>query len=75
MITPDISGHVCSFCHKHKDQVSKLIVSENVAICNECVALCQDLLKDETPDSLITDDKVMDMDPRTIKEYLDQFVV
>jgi len=75
MITPDISGHVCSFCHKHKDQVSKLIVSENVAICNECVALCQDLLTDETHESLTSNSSTTDMDPRSIKQYLDQYVV
>ena len=36
----------CSFCAKHKDQVVKLIVGHNVAICNECVDFCQDLLID-----------------------------
>jgi dephospho-CoA kinase len=36
----------CSFCGKHKDAVVKLIVGENVAICNECVELCQTLLID-----------------------------
>ena len=30
----------CSFCDKNKDRVGKLIVSHNVAICNECVDLC-----------------------------------
>ena len=75
MIAPDISSHVCSFCHKHKDQVSKLIVSENVAICNECVVLCQELLIDEKQESQIANKSVVDMDPRAIKEYLDQYVV
>jgi len=75
MIAPDISGHICSFCHKHKDQVSKLIVSENVAICNECVALCQDLLTDETQEHPSTNKNATDMDPRAIKDYLDQYVV
>ena len=42
----------CSFCNKHKDNVKNLIVSEHVAICNECVELCQDLLiKDLSPES------------------------
>ena len=37
----------CSFCNKHKDTVTKLIVGEGVAICNECVDLCQTLLVDK----------------------------
>ena len=42
----DNSINHCSFCSKHKDQVGKLIVSHKVAICNECVDLCQSLLVD-----------------------------
>jgi ATP-dependent Clp protease ATP-binding subunit ClpX len=38
----------CSFCGKHKDTVEKLIVSHKVAICNECVDLCETLLRDKT---------------------------
>ena len=58
----------CSFCGKHKDQVIKLIVGEEVAICNECVDLCQSLLKDEP----VKVDHEASLDPRTIKEHLDQ---
>jgi len=64
---------VCSFCHKHKDQVAKLIVSDTVAICNECVNFCQELLEDrESPKS---ETSKPDTDPRFIKEYLDQYVI
>jgi len=35
----------CSFCHKSQDRVEKLIAGpEDVYICNECVALCVDIL-------------------------------
>ena len=37
----------CSFCDKHKDRVGKLIVSHKVAICDECIDLCGNLLKDK----------------------------
>ena len=37
----------CSFCGKHKDNVARLIVGHDVAICNECVDLCQTLLNDK----------------------------
>ena len=61
----------CSFCGKHKDQVVKLIVGEQVAICNECVDLCQNLLKDEP----IAPTRESSLDPRLIKEHLDQYVI
>lgn len=65
----------CSFCLKHKDSVGKLIVSQNVAICNECVDLCNTLLKDTKKSKLKETDKKVVPDPREIRDYLDQFVV
>lgn len=65
----------CSFCTKHKDQVGKLIVSHTVAICNECIELCNNLLKD-TKRLAKKNSKEKDApDPRTIRDYLDQYVV
>jgi ATP-dependent Clp protease ATP-binding subunit ClpX len=63
----------CSFCGKHKDAVTKLIVGENVAICNECVDLCQNLLIDN-PVAIDTKSNPS-LDPRTIREHLDQYVI
>jgi len=64
----------CSFCGKHKDSVAKLIVGNEVSICNECVDLCQTLLKEELPEKSkeITDDT---LDPRAIKDHLDKYVI
>lgn len=64
----------CSFCGKHKDSVAKLIVGSEVSICNECVDLCQTLLKEELPIKAkdATDET---LDPRAIKEHLDQYVI
>lgn len=64
----------CSFCGKHKDSVAKLIVGADVSICNECVDLCQTLLKDDIPIKAreITDEP---LDPRAIKAHLDQYVI
>lgn len=64
----------CSFCDKHKDQVTKLIVSQQVAICSECVELCNNLLKD-TASSKSVKEKISVPDPRDIRTYLDQHVV
>jgi len=63
----------CSFCNKHKDAVAKLIVGDNVSICNECVDLCESLLKqDIAPKS---SDKTKSIDPVDIKQHLDQYVI
>lgn len=63
----------CSFCSKHKDQVVKLIVSHNVAICNECVDFCQGLLEDARKKK--TQKGLASLDPKNIHAYLDQYVV
>jgi hypothetical protein len=39
----------CSFCGKRPDQVRKLIAGPGVFICDQCVALCNEALHDETP--------------------------
>ena len=63
----------CSFCNKHKDAVAKLIVGVEVAICNECVDLCESLLKDDTP--VIKTATQPTLDPVMIKSHLDQYVI
>ena len=63
----------CSFCGKHKDAVAKLIVGEEVAICNECVELCETLLTDVVPPDTKT--PAATLDPIEIKEHLDQYVI
>lgn len=62
----------CSFCGKHKDAVVKLIVGNDVAICNECVDLCQNLLQD---DPVVKTDTSVSLDPRDIKKHLDDYVI
>jgi len=71
---PDALAH-CSFCDKHKDRVGKLIVSHKVAICNECVDLCSNLLKDTKIIKQATANPVGIPTPRDIKDYLDQYVI
>lgn len=62
----------CSFCGKSKDEVKKLIVGNDVAICNECVELCDSLLQDDVPAKAKGSS---DIDPRELKAYLDQYVI
>ena len=65
--------NTCSFYGKHKDAVAKLIVGVDVAICNECVELCEDLLKKDIP--LASQEPATTLDPVDIKEHLDQYVI
>ena len=69
---PNDTINTCSFCGKHKDAVAKLIVGEEVAICNECVELCETLLKDENIPKAV---EVSALDPEDIKNHLDQYVI
>lgn len=63
----------CSFCGKSKEVVKKLVVSDNVAICDECIDLCQELVNDELEE--VKPEKEPTYDPESIKEYLDQYVI
>ncbi|KXO16942.1 ATP-dependent Clp protease, ATP-binding subunit ClpX [Clostridiales bacterium KA00134] len=64
----------CSFCGKTKDQVEKLIVGPNVYICNECIDLCEQMLRAEKE----MNSPKMDMNlpkPAEIKKVLDDYVI
>jgi len=64
----------CSFCGHHKDVVKKLIVSDNAAICSDCIDLCTQLVEDDS--NIVQGENSTDeYDPIKVKEYLDQHVV
>ncbi len=67
----------CSFCGNHKDKVKKLIVSEEVAICSDCIDLCTQLIEDETSVVETVQKKEDDIkyDPVAIKNFLDKHVI
>jgi ATP-dependent Clp protease ATP-binding subunit ClpX len=74
MKTTESIINTCSFCNKHKDAVTKLIVGESVSICNECVDLCDNLLKADI-DEKVPADRTASIDPVAIKEHLDEYVI
>ena len=65
----------CTFCDAHKDKVKKLIVSEDVAICSDCVDLCNKLMLDEEDEKLEPVIHNVSYDPESIKEFLDQHII
>ena len=56
----------CSFCGKSQDEVKKIIAGSDVFICNECVELSMDILREEFKDEISTDI----LDSKTPKELL-----
>jgi ATP-dependent Clp protease ATP-binding subunit ClpX len=72
-MTKSDSDHKCDFCGKSKDEVEKLIVGDNAAICNDCVELCEDILKDNKIKNFPNEKKLLN--PAKIKEYLDEYVI
>lgn len=70
------SIHHCSFCGASKDAVKKLVVSDNVAICSDCVELCEDLITDDTAaPAEETEQQDIGYDPESIKEFLDEHII
>lgn len=65
----------CSFCGKTKEEVEKLIVGgDDIAICNDCVDLCVDILKEEKIKKFPSDTSQL-LNPVRVKEYLDEYVI
>jgi len=65
----------CTFCGSHKEKVKKLIVSEEVAICSDCVDLCNKLMMDDSHEKIEPTEHNVSYDPESIKEFLDQHII
>ena len=64
----------CSFCGKSQHEVRKLIAGPTVFICDECVELCMDIIREESKSSLIKS-SVGVPTPREICDVLDDYVI
>jgi ATP-dependent Clp protease ATP-binding subunit ClpX len=64
----------CSFCNNHKDLVTKLIVSDNVAICSDCIELCNQLILEENSPAIL-ESETKKVDAYSIKKHLDNHVI
>ncbi len=64
----------CSFCGKSKDSVRKFISGPSVYICNECIALCNEILA-EDEEREVTEAITQVPTPQEIKDVLDQYVI
>jgi len=64
----------CSFCGKSQHEVRKLIAGPTVFICDECVELCMDIIKEESKESFVNDHDGVPT-PQKICKVLDDYVI
>lgn len=65
----------CSFCGKSQHEVRKLIAGPSVYICDECVDLCNDIIREEIKDVLPKKESEALPTPKQIREHLDDYVI
>ncbi len=64
----------CSFCGKSQHEVRKLIAGPTVFICDECVELCMDIIKEENKDTFVKNQEGVPS-PQEICKILDDYVI
>ena len=64
----------CSFCGKNQNEVRKLIAGPSVYICNECIDLCNDIIKEEISEATEPEEEGFPV-PIEIKASLDEYVI
>ena len=73
----DDSGKLlyCSFCGKSQHEVKKLIAGPSVFICEECVELCNDIIREEVQETSKDSERTKLPVPQEIKSILDEYVI
>ena len=64
----------CSFCGKSQHEVRKLIAGPTVFICDECVELCMDIIREENKSALVKSKDGVPT-PQDIRKVLDDYVI
>lgn len=65
----------CSFCGKSQHEVKKLIAGPSVFICDECIELCNDIIRDEVATEVVSKSGSDLPAPTEIRATLDQYVI
>ncbi len=65
----------CSFCGKRQTEVKQLIAGPNIFICDECVKLCNDIMREEEEKQKVKYDDLLVPKPADIKKVLDDYVI
>jgi ATP-dependent Clp protease ATP-binding subunit ClpX len=66
---------ICSFCGKNQHEVRKLIAGPSVFVCDECVELCNDIIKEELQENEAAGAGSELPKPIEIKKSLDKYVI
>ena len=64
----------CSFCGKSQHEVRKLIAGPSVYICDECVELCNDIIREELEEATLSERAQLPT-PKEINDFLNQYVI
>jgi len=64
----------CSFCGKSQHEVKKLIAGPSVFVCDECVELCNDIIREETQETTEHTETKLPT-PKEIAKFLDEYVI
>ncbi len=64
----------CSFCGKSQREARKLIAGPSVFICNECIDLCNEILREEMGEGALNEGREL-LRPQELKSQLDQYVI
>ncbi|OYU41666.1 MAG: ATP-dependent Clp protease ATP-binding subunit ClpX, partial [Burkholderiales bacterium PBB4] len=66
----------CSFCGKSQHEVKKLIAGPSVFVCDECIDLCNEIIRDELPANVDPKESKSELPtPSEIKANLDNYVI
>jgi len=65
----------CSFCGKSQHEVRKLIAGPSVFVCDECIGLCNDILREDLQTQSIQENRNTLPKPHEIKKTLDEYVI
>ncbi len=71
----ELTQLTCSFCGKTRDSVRRIIAGQNAYICDECVALCDDLIRSEFGDGSTSEGDGVLATPMEMVEKLSEYVV
>ncbi|HSH12220.1 MAG TPA: ATP-dependent Clp protease ATP-binding subunit ClpX [Desulfurivibrionaceae bacterium] len=65
----------CSFCGKTQEEVKKLIAGPTVYICDECIDLCNDIVKEDRKKEAEVEAGGVSLKPKDIKVHLDAYII
>jgi len=65
----------CSFCGKSQNEVKKLIAGPSVFVCDECVDLCNDIIREEVQETDQVASEINLPTPKEISAFLDEYVI